>query len=231
METVDRFGPPGRREAQRMARREAILGMAEQSFLDYGYAGTTMSAIAARLGGSKGTLWNYFSDKDVLFAAVLDRATEAFQAQLTQILDPAAELPSALTRFAGEFLRKISSPGAIALHSLILAESARFPEIGRMFHARASGRTRALLAARLEAAMAKGEIRLADPAVAAAHFTGLCQSGCHLELLLRVITRADPEALDRDAANAVAAFLRAYAPDPTDPAGVETINPPRRAPD
>jgi AcrR family transcriptional regulator len=217
MEMVDRFCPPGRREAQRLARREAILDVAEQSFLDYGYARTTMSAIAARLGGSKGTLWNYFSDKDVLFAAVLDRATETFQAQLTQILDPAAELPSALMRFAGEFLRKLCSPGGIALHSLILAESARFPEIGRMFDARASRRTRALLAGRLEAAMAKGEMRRADPMVAAAHFTSLCQSGCHHELLLRVIPRAEPEALDRDVAIAVATFLRAYAPDPVDP--------------
>lgn len=236
MKTIDRFCPPGRREAQRLARREAILDVAEGAFLDHGYAGITMSAIAARLGGSKGTLWNYFSDKDELFAAVLDRATGAFQAQLSQILDPAAELPSALTRFAREFLHRICSRAGIALYSLILAESPRFPEIGRLFDARASSRTRALLAVRLEAAMDNGELCRADPAVAAAQFIGLCQSGCHHALLLRVIPRPEPEALDRDAANAVATFLRAYAPqahvaESGDPAGAEAITPPRPAPD
>ena len=64
---------PSRREARRQSRREAILDVAAQSFLEHGYAGTTMSAIAATLGGSKGTLWSYFASKEVLFAAVIDR--------------------------------------------------------------------------------------------------------------------------------------------------------------
>jgi hypothetical protein len=50
---------PSRREARRLSRREAILEVAERSFLEQGYAATTMSAIAAELGGSKGTLWSY----------------------------------------------------------------------------------------------------------------------------------------------------------------------------
>ena len=47
--------PCSRREARRLTRREAILDVAQASFMEYGYAGTTMSAIAAMLGGSKGT--------------------------------------------------------------------------------------------------------------------------------------------------------------------------------
>ena len=42
----------------RDARREAILDVASDVFLEEGYANASMSTIAARLGGSKGTLYN-----------------------------------------------------------------------------------------------------------------------------------------------------------------------------
>ena len=38
-------------------RRSEILDVAGEIFLDQGYAAASMSAIAARLGGSKGTLY------------------------------------------------------------------------------------------------------------------------------------------------------------------------------
>src|SRR6185369_13165720 len=57
------YGPVmkiGKRETQRLARRAQIIAMAREHFFDHGYDGTSMSAIATALGGSKGTLWNYF---------------------------------------------------------------------------------------------------------------------------------------------------------------------------
>ena len=81
-----------RREARKRDRQEMILEVAQRYFLDHGYAGTTMSRIAAALGGSKGTLWSHFPSKDALFAAVLDRVARAYRARLSQILDPDAGL-------------------------------------------------------------------------------------------------------------------------------------------
>src|SRR3546814_16272292 len=46
----------------------------------------TMSGIAATLGGSKSTLWRYFSSKEGLFAAVLDDATAEFKRELGELL-------------------------------------------------------------------------------------------------------------------------------------------------
>ena len=45
-------------------RRELILDVASEVFLKEGYAATSMSEIAARLGGSKGTLYNYLKSKE-----------------------------------------------------------------------------------------------------------------------------------------------------------------------
>ncbi|HEY2834957.1 MAG TPA: helix-turn-helix domain-containing protein, partial [Rhizomicrobium sp.] len=53
-------------------RREAILKVAHTAFLSDGYAATSMSAIAAKVGGSKATLYYYFPSKEELFLAVID---------------------------------------------------------------------------------------------------------------------------------------------------------------
>lgn len=199
-----------RRETRRQSRREAILDVAERSFMEHGYAATTMSAIAAALGGSKGTLWSYFPAKELLFAAVLDRATEAFQQQLTLILNPQDALEATLHRFARGFLQRVTSPEALALYRLAMGEANRFPETGRIFHDRALGRTLGVLAAYLAEIKARGLLRADDTRVAAQHLMALCLSGCHQMLLLRVIDDADASRIEGDAVSAVAAFMRAY---------------------
>ena len=50
--------------SKRDVRREGILDVARGVFLSEGYATASMSTIAAKLGGSKGTLYNYFKSKE-----------------------------------------------------------------------------------------------------------------------------------------------------------------------
>ena len=54
-------------------RRELILDVAQGVFLEEGFAKASMSVIAAKLGGSKGTLYNYFKSKEELFNAYVER--------------------------------------------------------------------------------------------------------------------------------------------------------------
>lgn len=201
----------GRREANRRNRREAILDIARSSFLEHGYDATTMSAIAASLGGSKGTLWSYFPCKEQLFAAVIDEATEAFQTQLPEILNPRDGVQIALARFCREYLQKVVSPDAIALQRTVIAASARLPEVGRIFHERALTRTRHRLAIFLREAMARGQLRSSDAMIAAHQLTQLCVSGCHQLLLLRLIDDVTPEDIGRDVERAMDTFMRAFA--------------------
>src|SRR3546814_8518074 len=54
------------------ARRKAFVDAARDLFFANGYAGTKMSSIASKDGGSKTTLWIYFPLKEELFAAVVE---------------------------------------------------------------------------------------------------------------------------------------------------------------
>ena len=201
---------PSRREARRQSRRDAILAVAERSFLERGYAATTMSGIAAALGGSKGTLWSYFPAKELLFAAMLDRATEAFRQQVTLILNPQDDVEATLLRFARGFLKRVTSPEALALYRLATSEANRFPETGRIFDERVVGRTRSALTAYLAAVTARGVLRADEPRIAAQQLVALCLSGSHQALMMRLIERVDPERIEADAGHTVATFLRAY---------------------
>src|ERR1700743_3190725 len=66
------------------AKRRAILHVASEVFLAQGYAATSMSEIAAKVGGSKGPLSNYFRSKEELFSAFI---TETCQGPALAIFD------------------------------------------------------------------------------------------------------------------------------------------------
>src|SRR5690348_9832704 len=119
------------------ARRRAILDVASEVFLAQGYAATSMSEIAARLGGSKGTLYNYFRSKEELFGAFI---TEICQGRAAAIFDPVPPIGEgrsvreSLIEFGVSLMTFLWSEQLVALHRLIFAEVGRFPEIGRMFY-------------------------------------------------------------------------------------------------
>ncbi|WP_404710916.1 TetR/AcrR family transcriptional regulator [Sphingomonas sp. MMS24-J13] len=186
--------------------------MAERSFLDRGFADTSMSTIAAELGGSKTTLWSYFPSKDELFAAVLDSKIAHFQEELDGALIPTGGTEAALSRFGRILLRKIMAPSSLALHRLIVAEAERFPQLGRTFADRGPDRVRARLARYMSEEMEVGRLREGDAAIAARQFIALCQAGCYLDRLWRpgIVQGVDPDA---EVAAAVRSFMAAWGPE------------------
>ena len=77
-------------------RRKAFIDAAREAFFANGYAGTTMSSIASKVGGSKTTLWSYFPSKEELFEAVVDDIVALADAEALP-----AHGEAATARFAG----------------------------------------------------------------------------------------------------------------------------------
>jgi TetR/AcrR family transcriptional regulator, mexJK operon transcriptional repressor len=126
---VARGGRPSRADALRL--RERILLAATELFLAQGYGSTSIEAVARHAGVSKRTLYDRFDDKAVLFAAVVHRIIEKIRPPPDVPLVEGATLADILRRLALLILRAALSPQAIALHRLVNAESARFPELVR----------------------------------------------------------------------------------------------------
>ena len=204
----------GRREIRRQDRREAIVTVASGYFLDHGYSGTSMSAIASALGGSKGTLWSYFPSKEELFTAVIDRASMAFRAELSENLGQQGDLATTLHIFGTKLLEKVTSPGAIALNRLVLAEAGRFPEMGRIFFERAPRLTVALLAEFLTGAIERGQLRREDPVEAAQMFVHMCIARLQQQLMMGMLSGTTAEQREQEVGRVLPIFLRAYGPEP-----------------
>jgi AcrR family transcriptional regulator len=129
---VGRGGRPSRADALRL--RQRILEVATELFLAEGYGSTTIEAVAARAGISKRTLYHRFDDKSALFAAVVHDIIEQIRPPSGVPLIEGATLHDVLRRLAAMILRAALAPTALALHRLVTAESARFPELIRSVH-------------------------------------------------------------------------------------------------
>jgi len=192
------------------ARREAILAAAAQEFSERGYEGASMSAIVARAGGSKQTLYNHFPSKDELFVEVmLDTIGPHMDAAYVELAED-GDLCRSLCRYGQRYLTIRQSPELIGLTRLAFGESGR-SDIGRLLFQRGKMKGVANIAGFLAAAMGTGDLRPADPTVAAFHYYALLDA----ELLDPVVLRAREPAAEAEIAaivgRSVEAFLAAYA--------------------
>jgi TetR/AcrR family transcriptional regulator, mexJK operon transcriptional repressor len=191
-------------------RRSAFVAAAREAFFTYGYAGTTMSSIAATVGGSKTTLWTYFPSKQDLFVAVVDDLIETYGAALEVPMDPDEPLEDALRRFGHGMMSIVLSPPIIALHRLVTGEAGRFPELGRLFYERGPRRGKIKLAAYLAEAMERGRMRNGDPKAVARQFGAMCQSGSHQQTMLGMIDAPTAAQISADIEAAIATFLHGW---------------------
>lgn len=114
-------------------KQEMILQGASQVFLRSGYAGTSMDRVAAEAGVSKQTIYSHFQDKEGLFRSMIERVTICrLKAKLP--LAESGDRPEILLRKLAEtYLYEVATAEYVALVRLIIAESARFPELAKLF--------------------------------------------------------------------------------------------------
>lgn len=197
----------------RDSRRDAFVAAARDAFFSHGYAGTSMSAISAKVGGSKTTLWTYFPSKQELFAAVLDDLVERYGRALEVKLDPDGDVREELRLFARALLETLHSQPIVDMHRLTIGEARRFPELGRMMFERGQGPGKARLGAFMAEAMRRGKLRSGDSALAARHLAGLIQSGSPQMHLLGLDSAPDDPELETEIEQVLTTFFQAYGID------------------
>jgi AcrR family transcriptional regulator len=72
---------------------ERIIDAGEAALTESGYAATSTNRIAERAGISKGSLYQYFPDKNAIVVAVLNRFCERMGVRMVEMLEPDLALP------------------------------------------------------------------------------------------------------------------------------------------
>lgn len=188
------------------AKREAILDAAQRLFLDEGYAATSMDAVAAKAGVSKATIYAHFEGKDQLFAAIMHRRCEA--SFVFAPPDESFDAARILATYAERLLTLLMTPDALALYRVVVAESARTPELAQAFYDTGPTRGKTTIAASVARLQARGEL-VADiePLVVADQLIGMLRAETYHRALLGL---PPGRPLADTVAAAVQTLLRAY---------------------
>jgi TetR/AcrR family transcriptional regulator, mexJK operon transcriptional repressor len=199
------------RATARDARRLHILDVARDVFIEDGFAAASMSTIAARLGGSKGTLYNYFESKEVLFSAVVTNECERKIAAMFDVEGAEdGDMEAVLRGFARRYARMVLSDDAMAFSRMVIAESSRAPELGITFYEAGPRRSRARMAAYLERQIAAGRVTPCDSLRVVKQFCDLCISGLYTKRLMNIVPPPSDEELEANVDAALFVFLKAY---------------------
>ena len=203
-----RGGRPSHVEAAQLSDR--ILDAATELFFARGYGATSIEAVAQRARISKRTFYHRYDDKAGLFGAVLHRIIEGLRPPPAIPLVAGADLIEILQRLAALILQAALTPQALALHRLIVGESARFPKLAAaVTNEGATQEAITLIAGVLAHDAHAGMLALDDPAAAAEQF---------LYLVLTIPPRRalglgkpmSAAELERWASTAVDLFLNGY---------------------
>ncbi|SRR5271166_924984 len=129
-----------RRAEQVERNREAVLEAARRVFIERGYAGASLEAIADEAGFSKGVVYSQFGSKPDLFMALLERRVEERAARNERIAEQlvGAEAMRGLIDAARE--DAVANPGWPHLLTEFRALAMRDPELNRRYaeaHSRA----------------------------------------------------------------------------------------------
>jgi AcrR family transcriptional regulator len=195
--------------ATRERRRDRIVEVATEVFLDHGYAGTTMSLISHRLGGSKATLYAYFRNKDELCEAIAQRLC----GQLLVALGEAGaqpDLPGQLMHVGMAFMQVLVSDQGVRIFQLAIEGSRTNRDLARRFETVGLRVITEKLAELLEQADARGEIAAPEPLEAANVFISLMRGDLHFRRLLNLLPEPGPQKRRAEVARAIGVFMAAF---------------------
>jgi TetR/AcrR family transcriptional repressor of mexJK operon len=222
LERTSRGGAGGRPTRKEAVRRDArLLDVATTLFMERGFDGTSIDAVAEAAGVSKPTVYARYRDKRDLFAAVLRERIRLWLAPLSAAAEAqAAEagpesinhktIKATLHELSCHMLAYTLAPEAGTLQRLLSAQAVEFPELAKLAHEEGWLRAVRAVASLLRRSAARGHIKVDDPELAADMFLNLVLG--HSRRLVLYGIAADPKTEERHRKAAVDFFLNAIRP-------------------
>lgn len=144
-------------------RRLQIVDKATELFLDSGFSGTSMSAIATASGITKASLYHHFKGKDALFIACVTHGYSAALRELEAIVADEGRTPAEKMEASLRMTYDITIASPVGRMSPLIAEVSRaFPNVARSFHTEYIAPQQNLMWQIVEAGMASGDFGPVD---------------------------------------------------------------------
>jgi TetR/AcrR family transcriptional repressor of mexJK operon len=166
------------------SKRRAIVQAATRLFLTHNYRSVSMDKIAAAAPVSKATLYNHFTSKNDLFAAVVGELCTSLLQSITLSEDDNAE--QTLQKIAASFVELLYSADGLAMYRLVVSESHEFPELGQLIYDNGARLALTQLESYLQQLQNTGCFYIPDTHFAADAFFSLLKGDLHFRCLLGI---------------------------------------------
>lgn len=194
-----------RRRATGKARREQILLEAMGCFAENGFRGTTTRGLAERVGITEAALYRYFSSKESLYQAIVDRKMRA--PELVALLAPAAERRDDRAVFGGlarEIFRRMEEDPAFL--RILFFTALENHALSEPFFASRVRRLREFVEDYVALRVEEGAFRPVEPALAARAFLGMIFDHMNVRIIFHQ-KETHPQNLDEVADTFTSIFL------------------------
>ncbi len=115
------------------ARLQELVVVAAQLFMEKGYNGVSLETIAKQARVAVRTIYVKFGGKAGLFSAVIAAGRNHFFADMDDLDATTRPLRDVLADFGMHFMDLVTSPVAVALHRIVIAESQSTPELAQAY--------------------------------------------------------------------------------------------------
>jgi len=197
-------------EIRKGRKYDQVLAGARQVFLTDGFEGASVDQIARVSEVSKATLYSYFPDKKLLFMEVASVECQRQADQAMSDIDLARPPREVLGQVGRHYLGFILSDFGQRIFRICVAESDRFPELGRKFYASGPELFRERMGNYLYQAQERGEVRIGDFNLASDQFAELCKADLWPRMIFGVLDQASPQTISRVIDGAVETFMARY---------------------
>lgn len=191
-------------------RKEEILDAAANAFYTNGYSATSLDEITKEVGCSKRTIYNEFASKDGIFKELIITNTNQVISVLENEKFESSDLKENLVHFGFTLMNTYMQPKMVGVFKVILNESTRFPELGKIFFENGPKKGTEVLKRILKNAASLKQTKEFDEDNAD-YFIGMLRSNIHLRVLLGLKETPKEEELKKYVEGAVDIFLNGVA--------------------
>lgn len=193
-----------------LAKRLAILIAAKDLFLQLGYEGSSMDAIAQEAGVSKITVYNHYQDKENLFIAAIEHHCDNLLPSLDFDLKPDMAIETALYNISIRFQHIIYSKEGLELHRLMCSMTQHNPQLVHNFFNAGPARVLKHMTRLLEQAQQQQKLAISNSNLAARQFLSLFCGHQHMRVLFEIEVAPNEAQQQQWAHDNIAFFVRAY---------------------
>jgi len=207
---VEMLDQPVRGRPRCNEKNHAILNSAATLFLENGFDGTSMDAVAKDAGVSKQTVYSHFASKETLFGEAVRAKIHNFSPDAALETMSEHTLEGDLRALTQNYVNLMLNHESIALMRLLAGAANKGNKLAEIFYEVSSSEILDRISDFFQTWAGKGELKIDDPKIATGQFLSLLKGEYHFRWMMGQIDGVSDTELAQHVDRVTDVFLKIY---------------------